>query len=122
MAVALASQGTVEDVPTWEKQQAAFYAVNQVLGEDYHEQVDQHMTIAEEAGHDGELIHHYADFDFDTLGLPENKIEVPSKKKLEELTAEFREESGYEKIRMLTPEMAGARAPQCLIPSRLPKF
>ncbi|MFK7769749.1 MAG: hypothetical protein AB8B55_21255 [Mariniblastus sp.] len=110
LAVALASQGAIEDVPTWEKQLAAFYAVNQVLNVDYQTQVDKHMAIAEEAGHDGELIRHYADFDFDNFGKPESKIEMPSQKKVDEIAEVFRSESNYEKVRDLSPARAGELA------------
>lgn len=106
----MAKQGTIKDVPTWEKQLAAFYAVNQLIGSDYLTQVDKHLAVSEKAGHDVELIRHYANFDFENLGRPKSKIEMPSKNTLTELTAEFREEYGYERVRALNPKGAVTNA------------
>ena len=110
LAVAMAKEGTIKDVPTWEKQLAAFYAVNQLMGSNYLAQVDKHLAVADDAGHDVELIRHYANFDFAKLGRPKTKIEMPSKNTLKELTAEFREEYGYERVRALKPKDAVTNA------------
>jgi len=52
LAVAIAEQEAVEDIPTWNIQKAAFYIVDQLSGLDHSRRINEFLEIAEEAGHD----------------------------------------------------------------------
>ena len=96
LAVALATQGAIADIPTWGKQLAAFYAVDQVVnGKDHSEKIDELLKVAESAGHDCSGIRHYAQFKFGKIGVPDKKIEMPNKRTFKETIAEFRKENQY---------------------------
>lgn len=107
LAMKLAIQGAIPDIPTWSKQLAAFYAVNQVDGIDHAEKIDELLKIAEDAGHDCDGIRRFAIFDFGNMGLPDSKVDPPEEGELDQAVAEFREESSYKEIKKLTPGMAG---------------
>jgi hypothetical protein len=104
LAVALATQGAIADIPTWDKQLAAFYAVDQVAnGKDHHKKIDKLLSEAESAGHDCDGIRNFASFSFDEIGVPDKKIEMPNKREFKTIIAEFRKENQYENPDKVSP-------------------
>lgn len=103
LAVQLAKQGAIADIPIWNKQLAAFYALNQVDGANYQAQIDKLLNISEEAGHDCAGIRHFADFEFGSIGKPAEKIRMPNRKEFRDGIEEFRNESDYTEIAKLPP-------------------
>ncbi len=98
LAVVLAKQGSIEDIPTWNKQLAAFYAVNQVTGADYLGQIDELLKESEAAGHSCEGIRHFSMFKFDTFGTIPEKVGTPNKKTQQEGILGFRTEQEYKSV------------------------
>jgi len=107
LAVALAEQGAVADIPTWNKQLAAFYAVDQVINEkDHAEKIDKLLKESEAAGHDCDGIRHYSEFSFGAIGVPTEKIAMPNKRKFKEAIAEFRDQNQYDDPAGISPGTA----------------
>lgn len=98
LAVVLAKQGSIKDIPTWNKQLAAFYAVNQVDGKDYRAQIERLLTESEAAGHSCDGIRHFSRFGFDSLGKVQRKVKFPNKKAQQEGISSFRMEQEYESV------------------------
>jgi len=95
LAVVLAKQGTIKDIPTWNKQLAAFYSLNQATGQDYQSQIDKLLKESEAAGHSCDSIRHFASFDFDAFGRVPNKVRFPNKRAQAEGMVDFRTEQEY---------------------------
>lgn len=106
LAVAIAEQAAVPDVPTWNKQKAAFYAIDQLGGLDHSGRINEFLKIAEDANHDCDAIRRFAKFDFGTSGLPEEKIQMPRGSKADPAIEGFRQEVGYKRIKTLDPATA----------------
>lgn len=98
LAVVLAKQGSIKDIPTWNKQLAAFYAVNQVDGKDYRTQIERLLRESEDAGHSCDGIRHFSSFDFNSLGKVQRKVRFPNKKAQQEGILSFRAEQEYESV------------------------
>lgn len=114
LAMALAVQGSIPDVPTWSKQQAAFYAVDQLNGANHRIKIEAFLAIAEEANHDCSGIRRYCEFEFGTVGVPSEKIEIASRDELDEALADFRTENEYTDPKKLDPGVAGMLAEMLL--------
>ncbi len=110
LAVELALQGAIPDIPEWSKQLAAFYAINQFDGVDHADKIEELLKVAEDAEHDCKGIRHFATFEFGNIGKPAAKIELPKKGELDKAVAEFRAESNYTDVRKLDQGMAGMHA------------
>ena len=102
LAVVLAKQGSIKDIPTWNKQLAAFYAVNQVDGKSYASQIDVLLKESEAAGHSCQGIRHFAGFDFDVFEQVDQKVPFPNKKAQQDGVSSFRAEQEYETVTELT--------------------
>lgn len=98
LAVVLAKQGSIKDIPTWNKQLAAFYAVNQVGGKNYASQIDKLLKESEAAGHSCDGIRHFSRFDFNKLGQVKQKVPFPNKKAQQEGVLSFRTEQEYKSV------------------------
>lgn len=105
LAVAIAEQGAVPDVPTWSKQLASFYAIHQTKQQEHADKIEELLEIADEAGHDCDGLLSFAEFDFDSFGLPSEKIAEVSDEPDPALTT-FREENGYSRISKLSTDEA----------------
>ncbi|MFT7634086.1 MAG: hypothetical protein ACI87E_005145, partial [Mariniblastus sp.] len=107
LAVSLAKQGSIRDIPTWNRQLAAFYAVAQRhSGIDHSETIDQLLAESEAAGHDCSGIRRFANFKFGPLGKPTEKIEMPNRKTFSQIIQEFRSENSYQEPKKLSPGTA----------------
>ncbi len=106
LALALAEQVAVPDVPIWNMQKAAFFAVDQMFGVNHQSKIDTFLEIAEEAGRDCSAIRRFCEFSFGSLGQPQQKIEPLDKRTVDQVLKEFRNESGYTNARKLKPEKA----------------
>ena len=102
LAVVLAKQGSIKDIPTWNKQLAAFYAVNQVDGKSYASQIDVLLKESEAAGHSCQGIRHFAGFDFEVFEQVDQKVPFPNKKAQQDGISSFRTEQEYETVTELT--------------------
>ena len=102
LAVVLAKQGSIKDIPTWNKQLAAFYAVNQVHGKSYASQIDVLLKESEAAGHSCQRIRHFADFDFDVFDQVNQKVPFPNKKAQQDGISGFRTQQEYEAVTELS--------------------
>ena len=98
LAVVLAKQGSIKDIPTWNKQLAAFYAVNQVAGKNYASQIDKLLKESEAAGHSCDGIRHFSRFDFDKIGQVKQRVPFPNKKAQQEGVLSFRTEQEYKSV------------------------
>ena len=110
LAIELAKMGDIGDIPTWNKQLATFYVVNQVDGKRFDAEINALLRESEAAGHDCDGIRHFAEFEFGSIGKPDTKIEMPDQRTLEESIAEFRTENEITSINSLDPGMAGKLA------------
>lgn len=106
LAVELAKQGAIKDIPTWNKQLAAFYSLNQVTGEDYQVQIDKLLKESEAAGHSCDSIRRFSAFDFDAFRRVPKKVRFPNKKAQAEGILNFRTEQEYK----LPSELSAGRA------------
>lgn len=106
LAVVLAEQGSIKDIPTWNKQLAAFYALNQAGGVNYKNQIDTLLRGAEAAGHSCDSLRHFANFDFDALAQPVKKVKFPNKKAQLDGILSFRTEQEYKVVSDLSPGRA----------------
>ena len=93
-------------IPTWNKQLAAFYSLNQVTGEDYQGQIDKLLKESEAAGHSCDSIRHFSAFDFDAFGRAPKKVRFPNKKAQADGILNFRMEQEYK----LPSELSVGRA------------
>ena len=106
LAVVLAQQGSIKDIPTWNKQLAAFYALNQTGGVNYKNQIDTLLREAEAAGHSCDSLRHFANFDFSALAKPVKKVKFPNKKAQLDGILSFRTEQEYKAVSDLSPGRA----------------
>ena len=106
LAVVLAQQGSIKDIPTWNTQLAAFYALNQTGGVNYKNQIDTLLREAEAAGHSCDSLRHFANFDFSALAKPVKKVEFPNKKAQLDGILSFRTEQEYKAVSDLSPGRA----------------
>ena len=106
LAVVLAQQGSIKDIPTWNKQLAAFYALNQADGVNYKNQIDNLLREAEAAGHSCDSLRHFANFDFNALAKPVKKVKFPNKKAQLDGIFSFRAEQEYKAVSDLSPGRA----------------
>ncbi len=114
LAVELAKQGAIADIPTWNKQLAAFYSLNQNNGVDYQKQIDGLLKVSEEAGHDCDGIRHFAKFVFDGIGRPVEKLRMPDQKTLLNGITELRTKNDYDDVVRLSREKAALLAERLL--------
>ena len=112
LAVAIAEQGAVKDVPTWNIHKAAFYTLDQLGGLDHGRRIDEFLKVAEDAGHDCEYIRRLGKLDFGSLGRPESKAEFPSKSELAAAVEAFRAQNDYKTARQLKGQKAYELAEQ----------
>jgi len=102
LAVAIAEQGAVEDIPTWNIQKAAFYIVDQLGGLDHGRRINEFLEIAEEAGHDCGDLRRLGKFEFGSLGRPAEKAKLASKSEPVSAVELFREQHDYKSPRQLS--------------------
>ena len=98
LALAIAEQGAVKDVPTWNMQKAAFFSVDQLSGNDHLDRIDEFLAIAESANHDCEAIRRFSKFSFGKLGVPQEKVEFPEQDEIDPAVQQFRDEMGYDRV------------------------
>ena len=106
LAVAIAEQGAVEDIPTWNIQKAAFYTVDQLGGLDHSRRINEFLEIAEEAGHNCEDLRRAGRFDLGGLGLPAEKTKLASTSKTVPAVEQFRAQHDYKNPRKLDGQKA----------------
>jgi hypothetical protein len=106
LAVVLAQQGSIKDIPTWNTQLAAFYALNQTGGVNYKNQIDTLLREAEAAGHSCDSLRHFANFDFSAFAKPVKKVKFPNKKAQLDGILSFRTEQEYKAVSDLSPGRA----------------
>ena len=114
LAMALAAQGAIPDIPTWSKQQAAFYAVDQLGGANHQSEIEACLRIAEEANHDCSGIRRYCEFELSTVGIPPEKLEIGLQNEFDDALVDFRTKHDYADPEQLDPSVAGKLAESLL--------
>ena len=106
LAVAIAEQGAIDDIPTWNLQKAAFYSFDQYGGRDHTRRINEFLAIAEDAGHDCANLRRLGKLDLDGLGLPETKLDPVSKSKSHPEIEQFRNDRDYKTPKQLDAQTA----------------
>ena len=92
LAMALGESGAQEDVPQWNIQKAAFYAVNRQVDLKYRDRAMEFVLLAERDGHDMAYMRNYLAFDWTDVGRPEGSPEQLDRAVQKKLIREMKEE------------------------------
>ena len=92
LAMDLAESGEKEDVPTWNIQKAAFYAVNRRVDLKYRDRALNCIALAEQDGHDLGYLRHYLTTDLEKIGSATSPVRLLDQDRLQSQIRDLKKE------------------------------
>ena len=107
IAMALADQGAVDDVPTYRMQKAACYAIHKHVDPNYRQRALAFANQAAADGHDPMPVRQFVDFELANVGVPAAQAAPPSVGELRERLSEHITTLGIDDFERMRPDQAG---------------